>query len=265
MSATDLPKTALRELLLTLADDEFILGFANSEWTGVAPILEEDIAFSSLSQDEIGHARIFYELLADLEESDVDALTYGRTPEGYRHTQLVERPRGDWAYTVSRQFLYDTADHVRLEGLQQSSYEPLAQAITAILHEEKQHLTHANNWLQRLAADSPEAQQQQQSAFEMLWPDALAFFEPPDGEDELITAGVLQASFATLQQHWLDQIAEPLQRLGLSFPFVRQGVAGWETAITPTLGGRRGEHSPSFHELYETITSLYRSGLETQW
>ncbi|MCG8350357.1 MAG: phenylacetate-CoA oxygenase subunit PaaC [Chloroflexales bacterium] len=264
MSATDLPKTALRELLLALADDEFILGFANSEWTGIAPILEEDIAFSSLSQDEIGHAHVFYELLANLEESDVEALTYGRTPKDYRNTQLVERPRGNWVYTVSRQFLYDTADYVRLEGLQQSSYKPLTQAITVILREEKQHLIHTSAWLQRLAADSPEAQQQQQAAFEMLWPDALAFFQPPDGENKLIAAGVLQTSFAALQQHWLDQIAEPLQRLGLSFPFVRQGAV-WATAITPTLGGRRGEHSPSFYELYETITSLYRSGLETQW
>ena len=57
-------RDALAELLLTLADDEFVLGFWDSEWTGIAPMLEEDVAMSSISQDEIGHARAWYELLA---------------------------------------------------------------------------------------------------------------------------------------------------------------------------------------------------------
>src|SRR6476659_3658331 len=60
-------RSALGELLLALADDEFVTGYANSEWTGIAPLIEEDLAFSSLAQDELGHARLLYELLADLE------------------------------------------------------------------------------------------------------------------------------------------------------------------------------------------------------
>src|SRR6476659_8243821 len=113
MSAND-RQVALHELLLALADDEFVTGYANSEWTGIAPVLEEDIAFSSLAQDELGHARLFYQLLAELSRCDLDALAYGRAPSGFRNAQLVERARGDWAYSVSRQFLYDTADYLRL-------------------------------------------------------------------------------------------------------------------------------------------------------
>src|SRR5689334_15794474 len=140
--------SALAELLLALADDEFVFGYANSEWTGIAPVLEEDIAFSSLAQDELGHAKLFYELIAELQIADckfpeqpnlqsaicnlqsVDAIAYGRAPEAFRNAQLVERPRGDWAYSVSRQFLYDTADYVRLESLQRSAYAPLATAVS---------------------------------------------------------------------------------------------------------------------------------------
>ena len=53
-------KQPLIDLLLALADDEFLLGYWNSEWTGVAPILEEDVASSSIAPDEIGHARLIY-------------------------------------------------------------------------------------------------------------------------------------------------------------------------------------------------------------
>ena len=66
--ALDAPvRAALAGLLLAMADDEFVLGFWDSEWTGIAPILEEDVAFASLAQDEIGHAQALYQLRADLE------------------------------------------------------------------------------------------------------------------------------------------------------------------------------------------------------
>ena len=109
-----------------------MIGYANSEWTGIAPLLEEDIAFSSLAQDELGHAKLFYELAAELVSSDPDALAYGRAPEGFRNAQICERPRGDWAYTVSRQFFYDTADYLRLESLQQSKRAALWLVLGAV-------------------------------------------------------------------------------------------------------------------------------------
>src|SRR5437868_2966925 len=123
----------LAGLLLALADDEFILGYRNSEWTGIAPMLEEDVAFSSMAQDEIGHARLFYEMAAELTGGDPDKIAYGRRTEEYLSCQLMERPKGDWAYSLTRQFLYDTADHVRLEALSRSSYEPLANATRKII------------------------------------------------------------------------------------------------------------------------------------
>ncbi|GAB4206391.1 MAG: hypothetical protein OHK0022_33440 [Roseiflexaceae bacterium] len=255
---------ALRELLLALADDEFIFGFANSEWTGIAPVLEEDIAFSSLAQDELGHARALYELAAALSGTTADALAYGRPPEGFRCAQLVERPRGDWAYSVMRQFLYDTADAVRLHSLRASSYAPLAQTVAGIVREEKYHLLHGQTWLARLAEGGTEARARQAAAFDALWADALALFEPVEGEDLLLAAGVLAEPWAALQQRWIGQLEEPLRRYGLPFPFEEQGAL-WHPLVAPAYGGRRGLRSPSFQPLYDTITSVYRIDPGAQW
>ena len=96
-------------MLLALADDEFILGYRNSEWTGIAPMLEEDVAFSSMSQDEIGHARLFYEMLAGLTGVEADRIAYARKPDEFLCCRLVEHRNMDWGYAIARQFLYDTA------------------------------------------------------------------------------------------------------------------------------------------------------------
>ena len=120
---TGVARTRLRDaldgLLLSMADDEFVIGFSDSEWTGIAPMLEEDVALSSIAQDELGHARALYELLAQLRDDgrDADAIAYDRSPDEYRHARLLDHGRGDWAMTIARRCLYDTADTVRLEAL----------------------------------------------------------------------------------------------------------------------------------------------------
>src|SRR5881227_1501231 len=96
-------------LLLEIADDELVLGWRNSEWTGIAPVLEEDVAFSSIAQNEIGHARALYQLLAE----DADALAFDRPPEEYRCSPLVQlRFVPDWARTIARHVLYEAADQL---------------------------------------------------------------------------------------------------------------------------------------------------------
>src|SRR2546423_582816 len=105
-------------LLLALADDELIIGPRHSEWTGWASHIEEDLAFSSIAQDEMAHARLLYGLAreAGLDGRDENAMALGRRPEEYRNAVLCERPNRDWGYTLAQHFLYDTADQVRLEA-----------------------------------------------------------------------------------------------------------------------------------------------------
>ena len=150
-------RDALAELLLSVADDEFVIGFWDSEWTGIAPMLEEDVATSSIAQDEIGHARALYELLATLTGDDADQIAFGREADAYRHAALLDHARGDWAFSVARRYLYETADAVRLEALARSTWEPIAQLATKMRREETYHRMHADAWLRRLADGPPEA------------------------------------------------------------------------------------------------------------
>src|SRR4051794_21172844 len=219
MNSSEMGNTkSLGTLLLALADDEFILGYRNSEWTGIAPMLEEDVAFSSMAQDEIGHARLFYEMLAELTGDSADRIAYGRQPHEVLSCQLMERPKGDWGYSVTRQFLYDTADHVRLEALSRCAYEPLANASEKILREEKYHLMHGDTWLNRLATRSPLSREHLEAALSALWPDALGIWEPIAGEEQLLAEGILPTGMAEMQASWLEQIAPLFFNLDLDFP-----------------------------------------------
>ncbi len=284
-------KQPLTELLLGLADDEFILGYWDSEWTGVAPMLEEDVAMSSIAQDEIGHARLFYQQVAALTGTPIDQIAYGRQPEQYRQVQLVERQRGDWAFTIARQFLYDTADQVRIESLRSSSYIPLAQDVAKIEREEVYHQMHVNVWLERLANRTPEARQRLEKALEQLWPDALGMFEPFAGEEALLSAGIFPTPSASLQQEWLAAIAPIFDHLHLALPdrganslradrlepedrhtFSSQLPTSSaesnpmsDRTITPRTGGRRGQHTQDFRDLWEQMTMVYRMEPQAQW
>jgi ring-1,2-phenylacetyl-CoA epoxidase subunit PaaC len=149
----------VNELLLGLADDELVIGWRDSEWTGIAPMLEEDVAFSSIAQNEIGHARAVYELLSD----DADALAFDRPLDEYRCAPLVELRLLDWAHTIARRWLYETADEIRIKAL--VGELPLAAKID---REETYHRMHAEMWHERLG-DTP----QFRAAVDELWPYAL--------------------------------------------------------------------------------------------
>src|SRR2546422_7596281 len=141
------------DLLLELADDELILGWRDSEWTGIAPFLEEDVAFSSISQNEIGHARALYELAARELGTTADQLALDRRPEEYRCAPLVELRRLEWARTIARHWLYETADQVRLEALLASADPAVAGLAAKIGREEGYHRLDAEPWAERLLAD----------------------------------------------------------------------------------------------------------------
>jgi ring-1,2-phenylacetyl-CoA epoxidase subunit PaaC len=256
-------REALAEMLLAMADDEFVIGFWDSEWTGIAPLLEEDVAFSSLAQDEIGHAQVLYQLLAELRDADPDRIAFGRGAQEYRHARLLDHPRTDWAFSIARRFLYDTADAVRLDLLAASSYAPLAGVVAKMRREETYHLMHATAWVERLAGGGEEPRRRLQDALERLWPDALCVLAPLEGDRRLVEAGVLAEPLADGEQRWLAGLAPPLERLGLPFPFRRAGARLEPTVERPA--SPRGDHSASFEWLWGEFTSVYRSDPEAAW
>jgi ring-1,2-phenylacetyl-CoA epoxidase subunit PaaC len=140
----------VQNTLLEIADDELILGWRDSEWTGIAPLLEEDVAFSSIAQNEIGHARAHYELVARERGVTADKLAFDRAPAEYRCSQLVELRLLDWEKTIARHVLYEEADAERLERLKSSEDAEIAGLAAKIDREEAYHRMHAQMWHERL-------------------------------------------------------------------------------------------------------------------
>ena len=161
--------------LIDYADDELILGWRDSEWTGIAPSLEEDVAFSSIAQNEIGHARALYELAARELGTDADALAFDRSPDEYRCAALVQQRRMDWAHTIARHWLYECADEVRLAALKESADDDgLAGLAAKMDREETYHRLHAQMWADRLRGNG-----RYEDAVRELWPYALAVLDEP--------------------------------------------------------------------------------------
>jgi ring-1,2-phenylacetyl-CoA epoxidase subunit PaaC len=218
------------DLLLSIADDELFLGWRDSEWTGIAPFLEEDVAFSSIAQNEIGHARALYELAARELDTTADELAFDRRPEEYRCAPLAQLRRLEWARTIARHWLYETADELRLAALKASDDPEVAGIAAKIDREEAYHRMHAEMWIDRLLA-TDDGRTRLNDAVEELWPYALGVLD-----DEL--------------RPDLRRRAE--ERLGRSLP-----------DVVPVA---RGQHEAELRELWEEMTIVRRSApAGAQW
>lgn len=248
-------QTALATVLLAAGDDELILGQRNSEWCGQAPILEEDIAFANLALDELGHAGLWYSLLAQLtgeRPSYADRLVYFRKARDFRNIQMVELPNGDWAFSMLRQFLFDAYEGVRLEALTRSRYTPLAEAAAKIRKEEMYHFRHSQAWIRRLGLGTPESHQRTQTALQLLWPYTHQLFVSQPGEDQLVEAGILPPGL-DVQASWAERVLACLDDCGLEAP------------ITNEASLSREQHTPAFFVLVAEMQSVARLDTSAEW
>ena len=204
--------------LLEYADDELILGWRDSEWTGIAPSLEEDVAFSSIAQNEIGHARALYELAARDLGTTADELAFDREPSEYRCAPLVELRKLDWAHTIARHWLYETADELRLAALKESDDPELAGLAAKMDREEVYHRLHAQMWADRLR-DEPRFKE----AVEELWPQALALL-PEDQRATLAQRLNLPSNKVLLSVR--DERSEEFASLWEEMTVVRRSIPG---------------------------------------
>lgn len=217
--------------LLELADDELVLGWANSEWTGIAPDLEEDVAFSSIAQNEIGHARALYELAARDLGSTADELAFDRDPSEYRCAPLCElRLVPDWGRTIARHVLYELADQVRIEALKNDADPDVAGLAAKIDREETYHRLHADMWAQRLFG-SPEGRARFEEGARELWPYALGVPAPEQ-------RAAFEERARTALPIDLPADAEPVER---------------------------GGHLDELRELWEQMTEVRRSVAGATW
>lgn len=224
---------ALTDRLLALADDELILGHRNSEWCGHAPILEEDIAFANIALDEIGHASVWYTMLAQLlgedEDTYPDQQVFGREADSYRCVPLVALPIGDWAFSMTRQYLFDAYEAELLAALADSHYGPFREAAAKFRKEEAYHLRHTAAWVRRLGLGTDESHRRMQQALDELASGVGQLFVPLPSDDRLIDAGYFP-NLAELKERWLARVSAHLADADLELPKVQPAPADVRTA-----------------------------------
>lgn len=252
----ELTRRALFEYLLRLADDRLVLGHRLSEWCGHAPILEEDIALANIALDLIGQATLLLRLAGEVEGQGrtEDALAYFRDDVAYRNVLMAELPKGDFAFTVVRQFLSGAAAYYQLEGLQRSVSPDLAGIAAKALKETRYHVRHAGEWVLKLGDGTEESHARAQRALDELWRYTGELFMTDDVDAALVAAG-LAPDVAPLVPRWRAQVADVMGRATLTLP-----ADGYMQR-----GGRQGRHTEHLGRLLAEMQIVARSHPGAQW
>ena len=254
MEFNDKHVMGLKDLLYRMADDLLILGHRNSEWTGLGPILEEDIAFSSMAQDKIGQSLALYEILQELGERDPDTVAFTRNAEQFHSCYLVEMPIGEYDFSLVRHFFFDHQSALRMEMLVDTVVEPLQMVARKFKGEIKYHTMHADTWLKQLAA-TEESRLRIQTAINESFSMALGMFESSDYEKELIEANIFGGE-DELKAKWYETVSEKLMAFGYTITSLDSEASN---------GGRKGQHTEYLQPLLDEMTEVFSIDPAADW
>jgi len=249
-------KEALKDLLYKMADDQLILGHRNSEWIGLGPLLEEDIAFASMAQDKVGQSLALYQLLQELGENEPDIIAFSRNANQFHNSQFVELPIGEYDFSLMRHFLFDTADYFRFEMLINSSYEPLRLLARKLKGETRYHIMHADSWIKNLGNGNDESISRLQKSLEYALPYALGIFEESKMEESLISEHIFTGEIK-LRERWMEHIDEILSKTQLILPDLAKE--------SPHFGGRHGIHTEHLQPLLDEMGEVINSDPTADW
>lgn len=258
-------KKAVVELLYQLADDDFIHSFRGAEWLGLAPHVEEDVAFSSISQDTMGHAAMFYQLLEDLGEGTADQLAHSRPSKERKNNVLVElvngpgnymeKPQYDWAFAVVRNYFYTQAKAIKIQSLKNSSYRPLAEVAIKVKMELYFHLLHWKTWFTQLTNSTEEARKRMKEAIEKAFAELDGIFSFGTSRDKIVSFGLIEDE-TILKKLWVQEVTSVFEATNLSMPEAFGMMHG---------NGREGEHTDDLDQAIETLGEVYRSNPAAAW
>ena len=240
----------LFEYLLRLADDRLVLGHRLSEWCGHGPILEEDIALANVALDLIGQANLVLQLAGQVEGKgrDADALAYFREATAYRNALIMELPKGDFAFTIVRQFLVSVHSALLLERLQGSRRAELGGIAAKAFKEARYHARHAADWMLKLGDGTEESHVQAQRALDDVWRYTGELCDADDVERRLAERGVAVDS-ASLRDSWRAQVSRIVEEATLRTPsdgFMQRG-------------GRQGRHTEHLGHMLAEMQIVARS------
>ncbi len=265
---------AARNHLLALADDEHIIGARHARWIGLGPFLEEDLAFCSIAQDELGHALSLYEVLLDTTDDRlIDHFALLRSPEDYRSCWLVEAPCSTWSDALVRHWLYDEAEVLRWQALSESSIDAIARRVDQALREEVFHRSHADLLLSKVLTTTTEAKAAIEDSLGRLLPIAAGMWDPLVDEAQTLDEGVMNATAAELGQRWWTRVADQLTSWGVTASLGTNGALGTaiDTAIDSAIATssaqqrNRMARSPEFDELLASIQEVITIDPSARW
>ncbi len=248
--------TAIQQYAIRLADDALILGHRLSEWCSRGPFLEEDLALTNVALDFIGRARMFYGYAAELagKEFTEDDLAYRRDTREFTNALIFELPRGDFAFTMARQFLIDVFNLAFLTQLQTSTDPQLAAIAGKAVKESRYHLRRSQEWMQRLGLGTAESHERLQNAINELWGYTDELFESDALDAELCAAGIA-VDLGKLKVAWEPQVREALSAASIQIP-----VDNWQAS-----GGRQGKHTEWLGHLLCELQFLQRAYPGLEW
>lgn len=263
---SDSMNSALTSLLYQLADDDFILAYRGSEWLGLAPHIEEDVAFSSISQDTMGHAAMLYQLLEDLGEGNVDHLAHGREAAERKNAVLLEMVNGpghylstaqyDWAFAIVRNYFYVQSKKVRMDSLKNSTYQPLANVALKVNMELYYHLLHWRTWFVQLMQAGGEARSRMEAAVKEVLSDFEGVLTLGPAAKEMADHGLIETE-EILKQRWL-LVMKPV------FESVNLTVSEADFAMK-NGDGRKGEHTADLDAALTTLSEVYNAIPAASW
>jgi ring-1,2-phenylacetyl-CoA epoxidase subunit PaaC len=242
---------------LRLADTALVLGHRLSEWTGRAPMLEEELALANVALDLIGQARSLYAHAAELEGKGrtEDDLAYLRDAPEYRNLLIAEQPNGDFAKTMLRQLFVGAFMHPYWRALMASKDATLAAIAAKAEKEAAYHLRHAGEWVIRLGDGTDESHRRMEDALDELWPFTGEMFETDDNDRALVAQG-LAPDPAALRPEWDATVAHVLSEATLPVP----PAGAWMQS-----GGRRGVHSEHLGHMLAVMQQLPRAHPGAVW
>jgi ring-1,2-phenylacetyl-CoA epoxidase subunit PaaC len=229
-------------------------------------VLEEDIALANLALDLIGQARLLLSHAAKLEGRGrgEDELAMQRDAWDFRNYTICELPNGepvshvgsarDYAFTVTRNFLWSAFQVELWQALEASSDRELAAIAEKSLKESRYHLRHSADWVVRLGDGTGESQRRMRRALELLWPYCNEFFAEDPLEAELGAAGIAPRG-AALAPGWKRSVEPVLEEARLGVP-----------APAPFVStGKRGVHTEHLGHLLSEMQFLQRTYPGGQW
>lgn len=246
----------LFEYILRLGDDRLVLGHRISEWCGHGPILEEDIALANTALDHIGQANLLLTLAAQVEGAgrDADALAFLRDAIDYRNILMNELPRGDFAFTVARQFFFSVFALLQAESLQRSANQDLAGIAAKMLKESRYHVRHAGEWMLMLGGGTEESHARLQAAVDELWRYTGEMFLANELDARMAEEKV-GVDPAALEGRWHEQVGDVMRRANVKAPDVT-----WMQR-----GGRQGRHTEHLGHMLAEMQVLQRQHPGATW